>query len=183
MQSIPATTQPGARPRIRSYDSGEECSLDHWFAVYKLVEESAFRSGPANTEPTRVLVVDDEPLILRTLATLLKEAGFCVTAIDSSDEAVRVAHYWKPDILLIDLAVTGIDGVEAAKCIGSHVPACRIFVLTGQKWSHHESGIEFLPKPLPPEELVARLWRSMAGKGALRRPERNGAMNGLAREA
>jgi CheY-like chemotaxis protein len=176
------TLLPNRRPRIRSFDSGEECSLDHWLAVYKLVEESASADRHTKAEPPKVLLVDDEPLILRTLTTILKEGGFSVTAIDSSDEAVRVAHYWKPDILVIDLAIGGIDGVEAAKCISSHVRNCRVFVLTGQKWSHQEAGIAFLPKPLPPEELVARLWASMLGDGSVKRHERNGSRNRLYRE-
>jgi two-component system, NarL family, response regulator LiaR len=69
---------------------------------------------PQTGERLRVLVVDDDPLVRRTIRDVLRPAGMLVVgeAQDGRD-AVRAARYYKPDIILLDVMMPGVDGLTA----------------------------------------------------------------------
>jgi CheY-like chemotaxis protein len=113
----------------------------------------------------RVLVVDDEHVIADTLAIILKQSGFdSATAYDGED-AVEKARGWKPDLLLSDVMMPGISGIEAAIQITALIPKCKVLLFSGQAQTadvlndarlrgHH---FEVLAKPLHPSDLLDRL--------------------------
>jgi len=117
---------------------------------------------------TRVLVVDDDPSLLRALTISLGARGYEVRAARTGEEGLdRVAH-WHPDVVLLDLGLPGIDGVEVIRGIRgwSEVP---IVVLsarhqsTGKVEALDVGADDYVTKPFGMDELLARI------RAALRR--------------
>jgi NarL family two-component system response regulator LiaR len=79
----------------------------------------------------RVIVADDDPLARRLVRDALQLADVVVVA-DASDgrEAVELARYYKPDVVLMDVVMPVMDGIEATKRIAAEVPETRVVMLT-----------------------------------------------------
>jgi DNA-binding response OmpR family regulator len=113
----------------------------------------------------RVLVVDDEQLIASTVAAILNVHGFEAVAAYSGDEAVQVARTWAPDILLTDVLMPRMTGVDLGVQIQQEFPKARILLFSGQaattelmrKAQAAGYDFELFPKPIHPDELVAKL--------------------------
>ena len=111
---------------------------------------------------TTILVVDDEPQILRTLNSTLSARGYDVTLAASGEEALQVFDAQPHDLLLLDLGLPGIDGLEVVRRIRatSSVP---IIVLTVRddetdKIAALDAGADdYVTKPFAAGELMARL--------------------------
>ena len=112
-----------------------------------------------------VLVVDDEPVITETLVDILRHEDFDVAAATDGVSAVEKAASLKPDIVLADVAMPRLNGVEAAKRIMAASPATRIVLFSGQAETAdllvqaRKEGYEFevLAKPIKPEHLLRTL--------------------------
>lgn len=113
----------------------------------------------------RVLVVDDEQLIANTLALILNRSGFEACAAYSAEDALEKAREISPDVLISDVIMDGMTGVEAAIRISEMVPNCRVLLFSGQAATaalleyaeangHH---FELLVKPVHPRLLIQRL--------------------------
>jgi two-component system KDP operon response regulator KdpE len=117
---------------------------------------------------SRVLVVDDEPQILRALSTNLRARGFEVDEARSGEEALELAARHRPDAVVLDLGLPGIDGIEVVHGLRgwTEVP---ILVLSARedetsKVAALDAGADdYVTKPFGMEELLARL------RAALRR--------------
>jgi two-component system KDP operon response regulator KdpE len=128
------------------------------------------RSTPARP---RVLVVDDEPQIVRALKVVLREAGFDAVAAETASEALDIAAVHPPEAAIIDLVLPDGDGVEVTRKLRewSEMP---ILVLSAvgeedQKVRALEGGADdYITKPFGARELVARL------QAALRRTSPTG---------
>jgi DNA-binding NarL/FixJ family response regulator len=85
----------------------------------------------------RVLIADDEPLFVETIEALLGEDDRVEVVGTAGDgqEAVELARSLEPDVVLMDISMPTLDGIEAAREIRKHVPAARILVLTGSSIS------------------------------------------------
>jgi two-component system KDP operon response regulator KdpE len=118
----------------------------------------------------RVLVVDDEPQILRALQTTLRGAGYEVDTATSADEALTTAALRPPEAVILDLVLPDRSGVEVCRDLRgwSAVP---ILILSavgeeGQKVAALDAGADdYVTKPFGVEELLARL------RAALRRAQ------------
>lgn len=116
------------------------------------------------TKP-KVLVADDEHVIADTLAIILNQSGFEAKAVYSGEKAVETASEWKPDMLISDVIMTDLTGIDAAIQIRSLLPDCKILLFSGQaatadlldraRGQGHE--FEILAKPVHPQDLLARL--------------------------
>jgi DNA-binding response OmpR family regulator len=110
----------------------------------------------------RILVVDDEPEITRLVADYLSNAGFTVAKARSGDEALRAARTEPPDLVILDLGLPGLDGLDVTRELRrtSDVP---IVMLTARddetdKVLGLELGADdYVTKPFSPRELVARV--------------------------
>ena len=111
---------------------------------------------------TRVLVVDDEAPIRRALATNLKARGYDVDAVETGEQALDLAARHHPDVVLLDLGLPGIDGLEVIEGLRgwTHVP---IVVLSARgaerdKVAALDAGADdYVAKPFGMDELLARL--------------------------
>ena len=114
---------------------------------------------------TRVLIVDDEHVIADTLALICKYQGFQVETAYSGEMAVEKAEQWPPNVLITDMALGGISGLETALEICRKYPSCRVILLSGRPVESEvldrakECGQVFqvLLKPVHPETLLRRL--------------------------
>ena len=122
----------------------------------------------------RILVVEDEMQIARTLRDYLEVAGFEVTAVGDGESALASARGWRPDLVVLDLGLPGMDGLDVARELrrASTIP---IVMLTARgEESDRIVGLElggddYLVKPFSPKELVARVravLRRTSGAGA-----------------
>lgn len=115
----------------------------------------------------RVLVIDDEELIAESVAEILRSEGLDAIVAFSGQEALEVVKDICPDIVLSDVLMPEIDGVETAKRILAMCPETRILLFSGQAATSDllerakEQGHQFelLPKPLHPTRLIAAINR------------------------
>jgi CheY-like chemotaxis protein len=122
----------------------------------------------SKTLPTRILVVDDETLIADTLVQILNKNGFHAQAAYDGRQAIEAARSSQPEIILSDVLMPHIDGVEAAIIIRAFLPETRIVLFSGQAAtvellaSARQRGHDFelLPKPIHPTQLLKHLRQS-----------------------
>ena len=110
----------------------------------------------------RVLVVDDEAIIADTLVMILKRSGYSAIATYSGEAAVRMAMEWQPAVLVSDVVMPGMSGLEAAKTILQILPDCQVILFSGHANVGHfdqtgEKAHQILAKPVHPEVLLRRL--------------------------
>ncbi len=113
----------------------------------------------------KVLVADDERVIADTLAIILNQSGFQATAVYSGEKAVETAKTLRPDMVISDVIMTDLNGIDAAIKIRGMLPDCKILLFSGQaatadlldraRGQGHE--FEILAKPVHPQDLLARL--------------------------
>ena len=113
----------------------------------------------------RVLVVDDEQVIADTLAKILDLNGYEATAVYTGTAAVESARSIRPDLIISDVIMPDMDGIQAAIKIRSFLPDCKILLFSGQaatadllenaRTQGHE--FEILGKPVHPSDLLAKL--------------------------
>jgi CheY-like chemotaxis protein len=120
------------------------------------------------TPVTKVLVVDDERVLADLLVTILNGSGFNASAAYSGAEAVKAAGSLKPDLIISDVFMPDMNGVEAMILIRGILPGCKIILYSGNAnsavvvdrlESARAQGHNFkiLSKPFSPKELLATL--------------------------
>ena len=125
--------------------------------------------------PIRVLIVDDHAIVRKGIRALLSEAGgFEVVAeVGDGQEAVVRAAELHPDVILMDLLMPRMDGIEATRQITSHQPGARVLVLTSFAADNKvfpaikAGAIGYLLKHSSPEELVRAIRQVHRGEPSL----------------
>src|SRR6516165_8898170 len=125
--------------------------------------------------PGRVLVIDDEPQITRVLRTALSAQGFDVRTANDPEEALHLFGEWQPDLVVTDLVMPGMSGVDVCRAIRK-TSATPVIVLSVRdqertKIEALDAGADdYVTKPFSIQELLARV------RAHLRRaPERTSA--------
>ena len=119
----------------------------------------------------RIFVVDDEPLIASTLAAILQMNGFSAKFFTSPREALNAARLKAPDLVISDVAMPGISGIDLAIQMRAQYPTCKILLFSGQAATMdlledaRAQGHDFdlLLKPVPPAELLFEVGRMVNG--------------------
>jgi DNA-binding response OmpR family regulator len=107
-----------------------------------------------------VLVVDDHPKVLRFIEIDLKLHGFEVITTSSGEEALKIVKSKKPDIMLLDIIMPEIDGLEVLKQLRSfsQLPVIAFSASPGERDSAMRLGAhDFMTKPFRPDEMVRRI--------------------------
>ena len=124
--------------------------------------------GAALAVDARVLVVDDEPPLLRALATTLRARGYTVDVAPTGEEALTLAARHRPDAVVLDLGLPGISGIEVIEGLRGWT-AVPVIILSARgaerdKVAALDAGADdYVTKPFGMDELLARL------RAALRR--------------
>lgn len=111
----------------------------------------------------KVIVIDDESLIAETVVEILTHSGFEAIAVADGNAAIELAKTAKPDVVLSDVIMPGLNGVETGIRIRELVPECRIILFSGQaatvdllekarQQGHH---FDILAKPMKPDQLIS----------------------------
>ena len=121
-----------------------------------------------------ILVVDDEPQIVRLLRDHLEAAGFSVLEASDGRGAVKAATAGHPDLVVLDLGLPGLDGLDVTRGLRKDNPVPIIMLTARSDESDKLVGLElgaddYMTKPFSPKELVARV------RAVLRRAEQAGA--------
>jgi CheY-like chemotaxis protein len=118
-----------------------------------------------NRVKPKVLVVDDERVIADTLAMILNQSGFDARAVYSGEKAVELASTFAPDMLITDVIMADLNGIDAAIMIRALLPSIKILLFSGQAATAdllekaRAKGYEFeiLAKPVHPQDLLSKL--------------------------
>ncbi len=78
-----------------------------------------------------ILIVDDEPSILNSLSGLLSDEGFEIITASNGYEALKIVDVESPDLVLLDIWMQGIDGIETLKEIKKDNPHIQVIIITG----------------------------------------------------
>ena len=111
-------------------------------------------------EKTRVLVVDDEPGILKVLGIELKLSGYETITTTNGAEAIDLVRTQKPDVVLLDVVMPGVTGLEVLERVRqfSQVP---IIIFTGHptviKLAMRNGADDSIAKPFDPDLLIAKI--------------------------
>src|SRR4029079_1101966 len=124
--------------------------------------------------PERILLVDDHPLTRSALAGLLTQHGFDVVGEASDgEEAIACADELRPDLILLDLSMPGLDGLSALPRLREAAPECEVVVFTASGTEENLLGAirggaaGYLLKSEPPERIVDFLRGVAQGEAAL----------------
>ena len=118
----------------------------------------------------RVLIADDERVIADSLATILTHGGFEARAAYSSSQAMEFALSFRPELLISDVILDDMSGIQAAVRMKALLPDLHVFLISGQtateemlaKEKADGFGFEVLTKPVHPRDLLSRLRECMA---------------------
>ncbi len=111
----------------------------------------------------RVLVVEDEALLLQTLRLTLARRGFDVEGAATGSAALAALGRWRPDVILLDLGLPDLDGIEVIRQVRDQGNATRIVVLSARGGERDKVAAldlgadDYLVKPFSTEELLARI--------------------------
>jgi two-component system KDP operon response regulator KdpE len=120
-----------------------------------------------------ILVVDDEPPVVRLVRATLQAHGYAVVTAAGGDEALRLLDDERPDLIVLDLMMAGMDGFEALRRIRSRsrLPVIMLTARAGDAEKLkglHGGADDYITKPFNPDELAARVTAVLrrAGSGA-----------------
>lgn len=111
----------------------------------------------------RLLVVEDDPNIVELLSASLRYAGFEVTTATDGQQALQAARAWRPDLMVLDVMMPGIDGFEVVRRLTSEGNRCPVVFLTARDATQDKitgltvGGDDYLTKPFSLDELIARI--------------------------
>ena len=120
---------------------------------------------PEATKQAKIFVVDDELIIASTLATILQRNGFDAISFTEPLEAVKAARDKAPDLLISDVVMPQLSGVDLAILLRGYHPTCKVLLFSGQAATadlleaargkgHY---FEVLAKPIHPTELLSKI--------------------------
>ncbi|MGD0833294.1 MAG: response regulator transcription factor [Candidatus Dormibacteria bacterium] len=111
---------------------------------------------------TRVLIVDDQPDIVRLVRDYLERGGFEVVTAGDGEEALRAAHRSRPDLVVLDLSLPRLDGLDVARALRRDGDVPIIMLTARTEETDRVAGLElgaddYVTKPFSARELVARV--------------------------
>jgi DNA-binding NtrC family response regulator len=131
-----------------------------------------------------VLVVDDETNVRRVLGTLLEQAGYAATRAESGEQALDLVRSLDPDLVITDLKMPGMDGLELLRRLQDSFPEIPVVLLTAHGTvanaveAMKHGAHDFLTKPFDKDEVVGLVGRALAQASSARREFRGPLVSG-----
>ena len=116
-------------------------------------------------EHKHILVVDDESQITRVLRTSLSSHGYDIRVANDGETALEIMKDWSPDLVITDLTMPGMNGIELAIALVQSIPDCKVLLFSGQastvdlldKARHEGHHFTLILKPVHPTDLLTRI--------------------------
>jgi DNA-binding response OmpR family regulator len=143
------------------------------FQVVPLAEVPSYKPI-VQREPPVVFIVDDERVIADTLSVILTKSGFAVMTAYDGETALEFARLIPPELLITDVAMPGMNGIELAIALVQSIPDCKVLLFSGQASSidlldearHAGHCFTLLSKPVHPTDLLMRI-NEFLNRGAI----------------
>lgn len=127
-------------------------------------------AGSQADAPTPILIVDDSPLNLKLARTLLVHAGYAVKGAADAEDAMRVLETFQPRLILMDLQLPGIDGLELTRRLKADpvrraitIVAFTAYAMTGDREKALAAGCDgYVTKPIDPDRFPLEIARHLA---------------------
>jgi len=131
--------------------------------------------------PQRILVVDDDPTVGEVVARYLEHAGYAVTVVADGQVALDKALADPPDLVVLDLMLPGLDGLEVFRRLRERFPVPVVMLTALGDESDRLVGLElgaddYVTKPFSPRELVLRVQSVLRRSNAVLSPSRGGVL-------
>jgi len=144
---------------------------DKFLGYFAAARELKAKKEAQGQESLSVLVVDDEETVANTTVEILNMAGFCAFVAYDGQIALELAAKFHPDILLTDVVMPGMNGVELAIAITRLLARTRVLLISGQagtidlleKARREGHDFELVTKPIHPMKLIEHL-KKLGGK-------------------
>ncbi len=120
----------------------------------------------------KILLVDDDPGLLRLLSIRLRAEGYEVEAVESAELALAVLHRFRPDLVITDLRMDKMDGIGLLKELQGRAPGLRVLIITAHGTipdaviATQSGAFGFLTKPIDKDELMGTIERALKVSGA-----------------
>lgn len=137
--------------------------MNRFFEVISL-SEVPIQSKPQPSKPA-ILIVDDEEIIAKTLSIILAKSGYATHTAFDGMSALELAEVIKPELVITDVVMPGMTGIELAITLKGKSPDCKILLFSGnaatkdllQKAEVAAYSFEILTKPIHPHDLLRRI--------------------------
>ncbi len=131
----------------------------------KGASESGAENNPSDTQGRTILVIDDSPTELHILKTILESAGYSVILADRGETGVEQAKSEKPDLVLMDVVMPGLNGFQATRQLSRDPETADIPVImvttkdqdTDKTWALRQGAREYIVKPVEKEDLLSKI--------------------------
>lgn len=119
----------------------------------------------------RVLIVDDSPTEVHVLKTMLEKNGFETISANSGEEGIEVAKKEKPDVILMDIVMPGLNGFQATRQLtkGDETASIPVIIVTTKDqqtdkvWGLRQGAKDYITKPAEESDLVGKIQTVLAG--------------------
>jgi CheY-like chemotaxis protein len=161
LQALPTDGRP-----VINWAKHDSAFIDIARGIREVVNSFRIKNLESEVEKIRkVLVVDDERVTADTIAIILNQNGYQAITTYTGNSAVEIAKRERPSLVLSDVIMPGLNGIEAAIRIQQLVPDCHILLFSGQAATAallekaRQAGHQFevLAKPIHPQDLLAKL--------------------------
>ena len=113
----------------------------------------------------RILIVDDSPTERHVLNDMLTKAGYEVVASDNGEDAIQKARKVRPDLILMDVVMPGLNGFQATRAIARDPDTRTIPIImctsksqeTDKIWGMRQGARDYIVKPVSRDELLAKI--------------------------
>ena len=113
----------------------------------------------------RVLIVDDSPTEVHVLRGVLEKGGHQVSAADNAEEGIKQAKALKPDIILMDVVMPGMNGFQATRALSKdpqtqHIPILIVTTKdqeTDRVWGLRQGAKDYIAKPVDGDDLLNKI--------------------------
>ncbi len=115
----------------------------------------------------KILIVDDEERVVRSVTGVLEDEGFRVVTARSGEEAIETFQREKPEVVLLDIWMPGMDGIEALKRLKGMAPDCQVIMISGHATistamaSVKLGAFDFIEKPISLDVLLRTIYRAL----------------------